>query len=640
MRIFQALKKGITGTPQVLPYPTDLSKHITDPNKDWYRSLFQYTELHKKLIEEKKSFKGIEDTTTDRLVFDLDNKEDVEVARYETSILIGVLIDTGVDPESIQAFFSGMKGFSLEIDINERITPEQFKDIIKNLSSSFKTLDVKITDPVRIIRVPNTKHPESGLFKIPLDIDEVQTMSVNEIKELAKNPRELNLQFTRTTLPKSYITSSMKKTKTATINTTIDWVNKPKEWRNCKWSLLQGLFEASERHYALTVLAATCRGLGYDRETAYYMLKSAIKKQAKRTKQDEFSTDEVWENILESIYSPSWKGGQYSCQNDIWLQEKCESLGEHSCAKDRSGSNTIKITEAGKRFKDYAKNIDKLTIKTGIPVLDERIRMTIGMSVGIVAGPGVGKTSLAVQILNTVSKAGELAIFYSLDMYESLVYQKLAQKHTGVTEKELFDPFKNDDAEFENDLNTLLNEEYGNVEFCFDAGQSIEQIENSIMATEEKTGKKVRFIVVDYNELIITDKNDPTASSAYVAQNLRKIAKTHNCCVLTLLQPSKIAGTPADEITSYRSAKGSSAIEQSLSIMLGVNRPGYDPRNPENDKFMSVTCLKNRMGQLFALDLHWDGVLGIVRELTMEEEAELFELKKKKQENAKAEEWL
>ena len=74
--------------------------------------------------------------------------------------------------------------------------------------------------------------------------------------------------------------------------------------------------------------------------------------------------------------------------------------------------------------------------------------------------------------------------------------------------------------------------------------------------------------------------------------------------------------------------------------MLGINRPGYDPKKPESDKFITVNCLKNRMGQLFALDLHWDGAKGYVRELTSEEEAQLFELKKKKQESAKEKEWL
>lgn len=645
MKMFQALKKGVTGTPKILPYPTDLSKHITDPDKDWYRSLYQYNELHKKLIEEKKSFKGIEDTTTDKLFFDIDSSN-LEEARNETTRLLERLMNDGFDLESIQVFFTGKKGFSLEIDITERITPETFKNIVKMLSVDFPCLDTKITDPVRIVRIPNTKHQDTGLFKIPLDVDELSpdnSLSIDEIKELAKNPRQLpnNTNWTKTTLPASYKNATVKKEKPkASTNIEIDWMNKPKEWRNCKWSLLQGVFDGGERHHALTVIAATCRGLGYDRETAYYMLKSAIKKQAKRHKSDEFSTDEVWENILESIYSPSWKGGQYSCQNDIWLQEKCEALGDHKCSKDKNVNPTIQIEEAYSLFKDYAENIDKLTIKTGIEPLDSNLRMTIGMLVGLVAPAGVGKTSISLQVLNTMSKNDELCVFFSFDMFHSLVFQKLVQKHFQMDADEIFDNFKND-PEAGKEVIKVLEQEYKNVEFCFDAGQTPEQIAQTIKSVEDKRAKKVRFIVVDYNELVLSDKSDPTAHSAYVIQKLREIANTQNLCVLILLQPNKMSGNPAEEINSYHAAKGSSAISQAVSIMLGINRPGYDPKCPETDKFITVNCLKNRMGKLFSVDLHWNGLTGTVRELTMEEEANLWELRKKKQaEKEHKDEWL
>ena len=76
---------------------------------------------------------------------------------------------------------------------------------------------------------------------------------------------------------------------------------------------------------------------------------------------------------------------------------------------------------------------------------------------------------------------------------------------------------------------------------------------------------------------------------------------------------------PAEEVSTYQAAKGSSAIAQAVSVMLGVNRPGYDPRHPEDDKYLTIRCLKNRMGNLFSLDLHWKGLTGQVREMSDEE---------------------
>jgi hypothetical protein len=94
-------------------------------------------------------------------------------------------------------------------------------------------------------------------------------------------------------------------------------------------------------------------------------------------------------------------------------------------------------------------------------------------------------------------------------------------------------------------------------------------------------------------------------------------------CVFILFQPNKLLGSPSDEVKSYNSAKGSGAIAQSVSAMLGMNRPGYNPRNPEMDKFATVSCLKNRMGKLFSLDFGWHGLSGTFSTLTDEDRQEL-----------------
>ena len=94
--------------------------------------------------------------------------------------------------------------------------------------------------------------------------------------------------------------------------------------------------EAGKRHQALLVLAATCRGMGYDKEEAYYMCKAAIKKQAALHGQDEFPKSELWNNIVASVYSPLWQGGQYAPKNNLWLQQYCNRL---NIKWEKDGSN-------------------------------------------------------------------------------------------------------------------------------------------------------------------------------------------------------------------------------------------------------------------------------------------------------------
>jgi replicative DNA helicase len=355
------------------------------------------------------------------------------------------------------------------------------------------------------------------------------------------------------------------------------------------------------------------------------MLLSADKKHCELT--NDTPIEDLETNIIPSVFDDSWNGGQYSFKNNKWLQQYCERLGID--VQKEAEEPTIEIANAFDLFKDYAKNIDSLTVKTGIDELDNRCRITIGMLVGIVAPPGVGKTSLALEVLNAMSKRDELSVFYSYDMYHGTVFQKLIQKHLKKKDEEIFDAFKNDDLEFQQSVLDTLKREYKNVEFCFKTGQTTEDIISTMKFAEEKTGKKTRLLIVDYSELVIAKASDPTQASAETIQQLRAIATLYNVAVIVLLQPSKISGSPADDLKSYRAVKGSSAIEQAVALMLGMSRPGYDPKNPEQDKFITINALKHRMGQLFSVDLHWDGFTGTIRSMTDEERLELRELKQR-----------
>ena len=63
--------------------------------------------------------------------------------------------------------------------------------------------------------------------------------------------------------------------------------------------------------------------------------------------------------------------------------------------------------------------------------------------------------------------------------------------------------------------------------------------------------------------------------------------------------------------------------------MLGMSRPGYNPQEPENDRYVNIACLKNRMGPLFGLDFSWDGLSGTISSMTEEQRDDLRRLREK-----------
>lgn len=627
--------------------PRDRVSEFVDDKNDWYASPYYYNEEQFKQFQETGSVKGIENVTTDKLWFDFDNANDPDLARKDAATLLKRLSDTPAlsgNAKDVEVYFSGNKGFHLVLNLNKELTPDTIKLLAAQLGKDLPTMDLSVYNPARILRVPGTKHQKSGLYKVPVPHEWLSPeVMLTGIKVYAKDLDGASNQewdwgsfyINETLLPKPEIVKP-EISKTGPLN--IRSLQTPLGWKAYKWAIAQGYFgdAPGERHHAMMILASTCRGMGFDKESTYYLCKSALKKQAARTGRDEFPKEELWNNIIEdSVFSDNWQGGQYSPKNDPWLKNYCEKMGFNTNEGD--DKNTTDITEAFGHFKHYAENIDELTVKTGITELDNKLRMTVGMSVGLVASPGSGKTSIAIQMLNNMSKAGHRCLFFSYDMYSAMVYQKLVQKHFKLSSDDIFDRFKTGDKKFQNEVLERIKSEYKNVDFCFRPGQTVIDIMDTIKESEDKSGEKVKFLVMDYNELVITDQSDSTASSSFVAQKMREFANVNQMCVLSLFQPNKMAGSPADDIKSYRSAKGSSAIEQSVSVMLGMSRPGFNPKIPEEDIFATISCLKNRMGPIFSLDLHWDGLTGSVRGLSGEQREMLEAIRNSKLEQSKGE---
>lgn len=610
---------------QLIPVTESPYSHITNYDVPWFTSCFLYNEEHKKRFEETGSFAGITDNVTNKLWWDFDS-EDLDKAQKDANTLYKRLIERGCTTDNIHVSFSGNKGYAIVVKVDKYLNRRQVENICKILADGLSTFDNKVYDNQRIFRVPLTINEKTKLFKVPLSENQFLKLSTSTIKEKATNPegqKQYNNNKVKWSITDEWVKSMQppEKKKEIAVVSAIDWAKKPKGWRNCKWSLLQGNFKTGERHNALTILAATARGMGYDKETTYYLCKSAIKKQAKQAGIAEFSKDELWENIIEqSVFGNSWNGGQYSCGSDTWLSEYCKNLGEHACKSETAV--TIGTKEMHQQFNQFVKDIDKNILYSGIPSLDKKIKFMIGTSNGVVGAPGSGKTSMALEILNHNSKKGIPCIFFSYDMFLSAVYLKILARHTDYKTDDIINIYKMDE-EKKQKLQEIMDTEYANVEFCYKSGQNAEEIRDTIREVEGRLGKKVKMCIIDYNELVMSDLSDMTASSSQTAQKIRQIAHEQQICCITMMQPTKGYFEPANEIKTMAAAKGSGAVVQALTLLLGCSRPGFNPFKPENDKFFSLSGLKNRTGPLFSIDTGWDGSRGTFYELTPEQRAEL-----------------
>jgi KaiC/GvpD/RAD55 family RecA-like ATPase len=628
-------------------------------NDDYYRSIFKYPKeimdtyndtktkylnlsKSERTDSDKPSLAGVKDVVTDRLVFDFDSDKDLEAARQDTIALLNSLDNLGMNVNTIELYYSGSKGFSVEILTNQTFTQPEFKNMVFGLAKHLPTFDKKIFDPQRVFRVPGTKHQKSGMFKIPIDIDQLKTMTILEIQKKAKDftvDGDFS-QWSRTDLPEIILslkdTVISEKVETDNFNdlSSINWSNKPKWLSNCKYALQNGFFKEGNRSNVLSALAATYKNQGFTQDITKAVLVTVAQKQAELTNTEVFPENEIDNNVLKPIFSPLWEGGQYTCQKEGWLQDYCISLGTHQCDHDKDlNRGLVDINNVTQSFLDSTANIDENLIQTGFQSLDKNVKLLTSTLIGILGAPGSGKSTAVINILKHNSAKGMPCLFYSLDMSEVITFAKFAQMSTGKDIDNILDIFTNKKPEMIDIIN-MIKDEYKNVQFNFNTGIAIEDIKNDIHAYYEKHGRRPKLIVIDYLECLTSSRRDMFDSTTEIAHKLKRLVNTENVAVALLLQPNKISGDPSSPIMSYNSIKGPQTLAAECRTIISVHREGFNPMQPEDDQFITFNVIKNTFGGLSTNDFKWDGRFGTIKTLEPEEKQQLKELRARKNESS------
>jgi hypothetical protein len=136
---------------------------------------------------------------------DVDHPE-LALAQEAASRLVGLFLDKWqVDRNALQIYFSGAKGFHVLLDIRlfGRVAPAKnlpviFDSMRRHIAQELPeplraTVDLTIKDRVRLLRLPNTIHEKSKLYKIVLTSAELNDFRAEQIRKLARRPRALEL---------------------------------------------------------------------------------------------------------------------------------------------------------------------------------------------------------------------------------------------------------------------------------------------------------------------------------------------------------------------------------------------------------------------------------------------------------------
>lgn len=129
---------------------------------------------------------------------DFDDAEKPKRTQKEALTVIKNLQDRfDIEEQDISVCFSGKKGF--HVFVNHAVLgiephyylPKIFKEMAKELirEHKLKTLDLSIYDRRRLIRLPNSRHDKTQLYKIPLTLSELENSSIEQITAMAVKQR-------------------------------------------------------------------------------------------------------------------------------------------------------------------------------------------------------------------------------------------------------------------------------------------------------------------------------------------------------------------------------------------------------------------------------------------------------------------
>ena len=248
-------------------------------------------------------------------------------------------------------------------------------------------------------------------------------------------------------------------------------------------------------------------------------------------------------------------------------------------------------------------------LSTGLNDLD---RFILGLNKGelilIAARPGMGKTSIALNIaMNVAKKSGKTVAVFSLEMSREQLVSRLLAGEGLVPSQNLL-------------TGQLNSDEWKRIAAAAQVLSATDmRIDDNPMLSVSDMNAQCRrisnlgLVVIDYLQLMQSAGGD---SRKYAGENrqqvvsdmsrmLKIMAKELNVPVICLSQLSRASEGRPNKRPMLSDLRESGAIEQDADVVIGLYREGYYNAECEEPNVSEAIVLKNRKGQTGTVKLAW-----------------------------------
>lgn len=209
--------------------------------------------------------------------------------------------------------------------------------------------------------------------------------------------------------------------------------------------------------------------------------------------------------------------------------------------------------------------------------------------------PGMGKTTLGLNIVRKVAKKGLPVLFVSLEMSKEQITQKLLALETGLSTQELVGKMDAQAVDRVTEAATQIHDLPLTLNQKTDA--TVSDIANMARAV-----KGLALICVDYVGLIEPDdkRAKPYEGVSQVSRDLKRLAMRLNIPILGLAQLNREVTGRSDKRPLISDLRDSGRLEQDANGIILLHRPDYYDPNYNHDGIspviLEVDIAKNRHG--------------------------------------------
>ncbi len=247
-------------------------------------------------------------------------------------------------------------------------------------------------------------------------------------------------------------------------------------------------------------------------------------------------------------------------------------------------------------------------LTTGLPDLDN---VTMGLNnsdfILIASRPGMGKTSIALNIAMHVAKTSKKAVaIFSLEMSREQLAIRLLSSESFIDNKKL-------------QTGRLSNDEWRKIALAAAAISETDlRINDNPMLSVADMNAQCRripnlgLVVIDYIQLM----QSASGNSGYTGENrtqvvsdisrmMKIMAKELNVPVICLSQLSRANETRTNKRPLLSDLRESGAIEQDADLVMGLYRDDYYNKDSDKPNVAECIILKNRRGETGTVELQW-----------------------------------